>query len=302
VKIVSAAAVAATVAMSCTPVAHADNTAGLIDIGDGRSLYLDCQGAGSPTVFVIPGKGSYAEAWNARVVPDDPTYASPYDMIDKAAIEPSSVATQPLVARTTRICVYDRPNTRPDGPDQSTPVAQPHTVQSDVDDVLRLINAAHLPTPMVFVAHSYGGLVLDLLAREHPELVSGLVFSEPTSEFLWGLGRPDQNAAFNTDGQTTAPGEEGILAENTFATVAAAPPLPRVPAIVLSADRFADPAALKPDNYTQAQIHQANDMLAAALGTTNVIIPGSGHNQMLYQPQAIADEIVTVVDEVRNGN
>ena len=43
-------------------------------------------------------------------------------------------------------------------------------------------------------------------------------------------------------------------------------------------------------------------MLAAALGTTNVIIPGSGHNQMLYQPQAIADEIVTVVDRVRNGN
>ena len=33
--------------------------------------------------------------------------------------------------------------------------------------------------------------------------------------------------------------------------------------------------------------------------TTNVIIPGTGHNQMLYQPQAIADQIVTVVDEVR---
>ncbi len=43
-------------------------------------------------------------------------------------------------------------------------------------------------------------------------------------------------------------------------------------------------------------------MLAAALGTTNVVIPGTGHNQMLYQPRAIADQIVTVVDEVRNGN
>jgi pimeloyl-ACP methyl ester carboxylesterase len=302
VHIVRASLVAATVAMCFAPVAHAQDTAGLIDIGDGRSLYLNCQGEGSPTVFVIPGKGSYAEAWNARVVPDDPTYASPYDMIGKATVEPSSVAAQPLVARTTRICVYDRPNTRPDGPDQSTPVAQPHTVRSDVGDVLRLINASQLPTPMVFVAHSYGGLVLDLLARENPELVSGLVFSEPTSEFLWGLGRPDQNAAFNTDSQQAAAGEEGILAEDALATIAEAPPLPRVPAIVLSADRFADPATLQPDNYTQAQIHQANAMLAAALGTTNVIIPGSGHNQMLYQPQAIADEIVTVVDRVRNGN
>ena len=71
---------------------------------------------------------------------------------------------------------------------------------------------------------------------------------------------------------------------------------------MLSADKFAAPKNLKPDNYTQAQVHQANDMLAAALGTTNVIVPGTGHNQMLYQPQAVADEIVTLVDEVRDGN
>lgn len=301
-NILRAASLVIIPALALAPVARADDTAGLVDIGAGRSLYLNCQGQGSPTVFVIPGKGSYAEAWNSRVVPDDPTYSSPYDMIEKATIEPSSLAAQPLVAKTTRICVYDRPNTRPDGTDRSTPVAQPHTVRSDVDDVIRLIDAADLPTPMVFVAHSYGGLVLDLLARERPDLVSGLVFTEPTSEFLWGLGRPDQNTAFNIDSQQSAPDEEGVLAQDALATIAAAPPLPRVPAIVLSADRFADPAALKPDNYTQAQIRQANDMLAAALGTTNVVIPGSGHNQMLYQPQAVADQIVTVVDEVRSGN
>ena len=212
------------------------------------------------------------------------------------------MSTQPIVARTTRVCVYDRPNTRPDGPDRSTPVPQPHTVQADVDDVVKLIAAAALPTPMVFVAHSYGGLILDLLARQHPDLVSGLVFSEPTSEFLPLVGRPDQNAAFETDASTGPPGTEAVLPDDAFATIAAAPPLPRVPAIVLSADRFAAPAGLKPDNYTQAQIHEANDMLAAALATTNVVIPGTGHNQMLYQPQAIADQIVTVVDEVRDGN
>jgi pimeloyl-ACP methyl ester carboxylesterase len=280
-------------------IAHADDTAGPVDIGDGRSLFLDCQGEGSPVVFVIPGKGSYAEAWNAAVPPDDPIRSSPYDLIDEAKVAPNPVSAQPLVAKTTRICTYDRPNTRPDGVDRSTPVPQPHTVQSDVDDVVKLIAAAHLPTPMVFVAHSYGGLVLDLLARTHPELVSGLVFSEPTSEFLRIVGRPDQNAAFNADGQSADPGEESILPDDAFASIAAAPPLPRVPAIVLSADKFAAPSALKPDNYTQAQIHQANDLLAAALGTTNVIVPGTGHNQMLYQPQAIADQIVTMVERVR---
>jgi len=281
------------------PIAHADDTAGLVDIGDGRSLFLDCQGDGSPVVFVIPGKGSYAEAWNAAVPPDDPIRSSPYDLIEEAKVAPNPVSAQPLVAKTTRICTYDRPNTRPDGVDRSTPVPQPHTLQSDVDDVVNLIAAAHLPTPMVFVAHSYGGLVLDLLARTHPELVSGLVFSEPTSEFLRAVGRPDQNAAFNTDAQSADPEEESILPDDAFDAIAAAPPLPRVPAIVLSADKFAAPSALKPDNYTQAQIHQANDLLAAALGTTNVIVPGTGHNQMLYQPQAIADQIVTMVERVR---
>jgi pimeloyl-ACP methyl ester carboxylesterase len=299
VNILRAVAVGAAVALVTAPAASAADFAGLVDIGGGRSLFLNCQGEGSPTVFVIPGKGSYAEAWNAAVAADDPTRSSPYDLIEEAKIAASPDAAQPLVARTTRICTYDRPDTRPDGTDLSTPAPQPHTVQSDVDDVVSLVGAAQLPTPMVFVAHSYGGLVLDLLARQHPELVSGMVFSEPTSEFLWGLGRPDQNAAFNTDGQAVAHGEEAILAEDAFATIAAAPPLPRVPAIVLSADKFVAPAGLKPDNYTQAQIHQANDMLAAALGTTNIVIPGTGHNQMLYQPRAVADQIISVVDRVR---
>jgi pimeloyl-ACP methyl ester carboxylesterase len=290
--------VAAAMTLAAPP-AGADETAGLVDIGDGRGLFLNCQGDGAPTVFVIPGKGSYADAWNAAVPPNDPIRSSPYDVIEQAKLGPSPTSAQPLVAKTTRICTYDRPNTRPDGGDRSTPVIQPHTVRSDVDDVVKLIAAAGLPTPMVFVAHSYGGLVLDLLARTHPELVSGMVFTEPTSEFLRIVGRPDQNSAFNIDAQTADPGEEAVLPDDAFDTIAASPPLPRVPAIVLSADKFAQPSALKPDNYTQAQIHQANDLLAAALGTTNVIVPGTGHNQMLYQPQAIADQIVTIVDDVR---
>jgi pimeloyl-ACP methyl ester carboxylesterase len=298
-KILLAVLLAVAATALSAPRAHADDTAGPVDVGDGRSLFLNCQGDGSPVVFVIPGKGSYADAWNAAVPPDDPTRSSPYDLIEEATVVPSPISAQPLVAKTTRICTYDRPNTRPDGVDRSTPMPQPHTVQQDVDDVVNLIAAAHLPTPMVFVAHSYGGLVLDLLARTHPELVSGLVFSEPTSEFLRIVGRPDQNAAFNTDAQSPDPEEESILPDDAFARIAAAPPLPRVPAIVLSADEFPAPSTLKPDNYTQAQIHQANDLLAAALGTTNVIVPGTGHNQMLYEPQAIADQIVTMVERVR---
>ena len=275
---------------------------GLFDIGDGRKLSLDCQGQGSPTVFIIPGKGSYAEAWNYVVPPDDPIRSSPYDIITEAKLAPSPDAVQPTVAKTTQVCAYDRPNTRPDGADRSTDVPQPHTLQQDVDDVVALINASQLPPPFVFVAHSYGALVLDLLARTHPELVAGIVMVDGLSEFLPTVGSPAQNAAFERDVKTPPePGGEGIFVDDAFARIKDAPPLPRVPAIVLSADKYPPPEAVTPDNYTLAQIHEANDMLAAALGTTNVVANGSGHNMMLYEPKFVADNIIDIIERVREG-
>jgi pimeloyl-ACP methyl ester carboxylesterase len=171
-------------------------------------------------------------------------------------------------------------------------------VQQDVDDVVALINAAELPGPFVFVAHSYGALILDLLARTHPEMVAGIVMVDGVSEFLPGLGSPVQNAAWERDSMAPPePGGEGVLILEAVAAVKDAPPLPQVPAIVLSADKFAAPEALTPENYTLAQIHQANDMLA----TTNVVANGSGHNMMLYQPKFVADNIIDIVDQVRQG-
>jgi pimeloyl-ACP methyl ester carboxylesterase len=293
-------AVLAVLAAGCASSAADPGPSGLFDIGDGRKLFLDCQGQGSPTVFIIPGKGSYAEAWNYVVPPDDPIRSSPYDIITEAKLVPSPDAVQPTVAKTTQVCTYDRPNTRPDGADRSTEVPQPHTVQQDVDDVVALIGASQLPAPFVFVAHSYGALVLDLLARTHPDLVAGIVMVDGLSEFLPTLGSPAQNAAFERDVMTPPePGGEGIFVDDAFARIKAAPPLPRVPAIVLSADKYPPPEAVTPDNYTLAQIHQANDMLAAALGTTNVVANGSGHNMMLYQPKFVADNIIDIVDQVR---
>ena len=268
--------------------------------GGGRSIYLDCQGAGTPTVLIIPGKGSYADVWNVIVPADDPVRSSPYDLIAAAELEPSPTATQPTVAQTTRVCAYDRPNTRPDGVNRSTPIPQPHNVQQDVDDIVKLLSAEGISTPVVVAAHSYGGLVADLLARTHPELVSGLVMVDPVSEFLPSVGSPVQNAAFNRDAATPAgPDGEGFLADDAYARIRAAPPLPTVPAIVLSSDKFPPPAQLKPDNYTLTQIQQANSQLASELGTTNATTTDSGHNLMLYQPQLVADEIIAVVERVR---
>jgi pimeloyl-ACP methyl ester carboxylesterase len=199
--------------------------------------------------------------------------------------------------------VYDRPNTRPDGSGRSTPVRQPHSIQQDVDDIVKLLSAAKLSTPLVMAAHSYGGLIASLLARTHPELVSGLVLVDPVSQFLAMVGNPAQNAAFyrDTAAPMPDPDSEGFLAEQDFALVEAAPALPEVPAVVFSSDKFQPPEALKPDNYTLEQIHRANTMLADALGTVNITTTDSGHNIMLYQPQLVAGQILATVNRVREG-
>ena len=84
-----AARVLAVVAGGCARSAADPGPSGLFDVGGGRKLYLECQGDGSPTVFIIPGKGSYAEAWNYVVPPDDPIRSSPYDIITQAKFGPS---------------------------------------------------------------------------------------------------------------------------------------------------------------------------------------------------------------------
>jgi pimeloyl-ACP methyl ester carboxylesterase len=289
---------AVAVVAGCASKPHDPDFAGLLDIGDGRALYMDCQGTGSPAVFIIPGKGSHAEAWNVVVPAADPIQSSPHDLIGHAELRTSPIATQPTVAKTTRVCTYDRPNTGSNG---STPVPQPHSIQQDVDDVVKLIAAARLPTPLVVVAHSYGGLTADLLARTHPELVSGLVFVDPTSEFLPRLGRPEQDVEFNRAARVPMPEPdgEGFLVVDAYTRIKVAPPLPKVPTVVLSSDKLPPPADLGPHDYTKFQIHQANSLLAETMATENVIVPGSGHDIMLYAPQVVADKIIAVVDKVR---
>ena len=67
----------------------------------------------------------------------------------------------------------------------------------------------------------------------------------------------------------------------------------------MSAGKFPPPQAVTSENYTLAQIHRANDMLAAALHTDNRIVADSGHNMMLYDPAAVVEVIEGIVARLR---
>jgi pimeloyl-ACP methyl ester carboxylesterase len=63
----------------------------------------------------------------------------------------------------------------------SDPSESPSTASHVVDDLHALIAAAAIPTPIVFVGHSNGGLYGRLYAAEFPDDVAGMVFIDPNS-------------------------------------------------------------------------------------------------------------------------
>jgi hypothetical protein len=93
-----------------TPAAHArqgGDFAGLVDVGGGRKMYLECRDIGSPTAVLVAGLRGSAEDWNIA--------------------EKAGPQVLPEVAKFTRVCAYDPPGT-PVGekPSRSDPGSAAH--------------------------------------------------------------------------------------------------------------------------------------------------------------------------------
>ena len=142
-----------------------DNFAGLIDIGAGRKMYLQCSGSGSPTVILESGYRNDADIWSAE-------------------LEPGMSPVFSQVARFTRVCAYDRPGTFLDADHlgRSTPVLMARSARDLVSDLHALLQTAHVAGPYVFAAHSFGGIFARLYASTYPSEVVGMVLVDALSE------------------------------------------------------------------------------------------------------------------------
>jgi pimeloyl-ACP methyl ester carboxylesterase len=114
----------------------------LVDVG-GYRLHINCTGSGSPTVVIESGWGDSSAAWGW---------------------------VQPEVARTTRVCTYDRAGM---GWSESSP--QPRTAREFAKELHTLLEKANEPGPYVLVGHSLGGYTVLVYAHDYPDEVSGLV-------------------------------------------------------------------------------------------------------------------------------
>ncbi len=93
---------------------------------------------------------------------------------------------QPEVAKTTRVCTYDRAGT---GWSDAGPL--PRDATRFAEELHTLLQAAHVPGPYVLAGHSLGGLPVRVFAGRYPSEVAGVVlidamtpqqFTQPPAE------------------------------------------------------------------------------------------------------------------------
>jgi pimeloyl-ACP methyl ester carboxylesterase len=304
-------ALAAGMAAGCTPAAPS-GSAGVVpttvaptrgpvaarfDIGAGRAMYLECAGSGSPTVVLVSGQRSSAAEWHTSESESTPPAAPVFEDL----------------ARSSRVCAYDRPGTVVgDQISRSDPVSQPTDGARSAADLRALLAAAGEPGPFVLVGHSIGGMIVRLLATTYPDDVSGLVLVDAASEFLQQFETPAQwriqralmrvDASQIPDSVAEYPDIETWDIDATFAQLRAAPPLRSMPLVVLSADellgpRFAElvasgavPAGTPVDfgaTFDTAQAKAQARLVELVPGAVHVTQTDSGHNIHLLQPQLV---------------
>lgn len=276
-----------------SPATRADFV-GLVDIGGGRKMFIECRGAGSPTVILVSGTQGASDDWTHAADPADPA----------GQPKPSDSAVFPQVSKFTRVCAYDRPGTpRFNGVlSSSTPVSQPTSAQDGVADLHALLNAAHEPGPYVLVGASWGGMIVKLYASTYPKDVSGLVFVDAASEFLKTTLTPAQWAGWmqKIKNMADSKGVEVPDYEPSVETVRAASPAPSVTAVVLTSDKPWDLQVGEGGSTWPAWL-AAQDRLAGLLKANHITQTNSGHPIGIEQPQLVVEAIREVVDAAQSS-
>lgn len=119
-----------------------------VTLPDGRRLHIVCMGRGSPTVILTAGAGDWSLTWSK---------------------------VQPEIARTTRVCAWDRP-----GFGFSAASAQPQTVDETTSDLEAALKLGHIAGPYVLVGHSLGGYESLIFADRERADVAGMVLVDPS--------------------------------------------------------------------------------------------------------------------------
>lgn len=277
----------------------------LIDIGQNRKIYLECQGSGSPSVVFISGRGNSSDIWKTTNSGD-----SKQNVFER-------------VAKFTHACTYDRPGTfafigkESAVPGQSTPYNRSVTPKDGVDELHAALTAAKVPPPYVLVAHSYGGLIARLFASIFPNEVAGLVLIDTATEIMYDDLTPKDQALWIRITDTYSAELDRIALQERidfilgFEQLRKAPLPKKMPVVVLASDQTYDMKGLIEQGVLPAdspvefgalvfKIHlKAQQKLAEIYGAKLVTNTHAGHYIQTEQPELVVEAIHEVVENVR---
>jgi pimeloyl-ACP methyl ester carboxylesterase len=120
---------------------------GAFELPNGRNLYIECRGSGSPTVVLEVG---------LKEPRSDVSYV------------------QDTLARDYMACSYDRAN---NGKSGKAPT--PRTAGDVVNDLHQLLETAEVPGPYVLAGSSIGGFFVQLYGRRYSDEVAGVIAMNP---------------------------------------------------------------------------------------------------------------------------
>jgi hypothetical protein len=144
-------------------------------------------------------------------------------------------------------------------------------------------------------------MIVNLFARTNPARVSGLVFVDGASDFFKATLTPEQWSAWMRLIATSTPaGREAPDYEASVDEIRAAPPIPALPAVVLTADK---PWNLPLGNTgpTWAAWKAAQRRLAKLLHAAHITRTASSHGIAVENPRVVAGAIREIVRAVRQG-
>ncbi|HEY4380745.1 MAG TPA: alpha/beta hydrolase [Acidobacteriaceae bacterium] len=136
----------------------------LIEMGEGRQIYLSDMGRGgaSPTVVFESGIAATSQNW---------------------------LRVQEAVAGYTRAVSYDR-----GGLGWSSECVSERTPSNIARELRQVLRQAGIPGPYVLVGHSFGGLVVRRFAALYPDAVAGAILVDPMRTEEWPPVNEQQRA------------------------------------------------------------------------------------------------------------
>ena len=286
---------------------------GRIYLVNGHKMRMDCMGSGSPAIVLDAGLGNDGLIWGG---------------------------VQPVLAKTTRVCSYDRA-----GFGWSDALPDPRDADHIAAELHGLLAAANISGPIVLMGHSISGIYIRAYATRYPANVAGLIFvdgstplqnrnpafkaHESSSPFQWfGMLRNQAIFALGIPrvlGQCSQslPGfdapasklQSEDLCRGAFTAIAAevrsidrsgeetvrTGPYGALPILIFSQDPAKTAADGQPTDIVNAWVSMQEDLKKLSTRSRRIVARGSGHYVPLTRADLLEREVPLFLSQIRGA-